>query len=72
MNAKNCGNGHMEKNISKTEPHYNIKHGGYWLAERGLTTQQKYARKYYTAEAEAVKKFMAKKNTLVELVEVDQ
>ena len=72
MNAKNCGNENMEKNNSKAEPQYNIKHGGYWLAERGLTTQQKYARKYCSVEAEAVKKFMAKKNTLVELVEVEQ
>jgi hypothetical protein len=62
----------MEKIISEKEPQYNIKHGGYWLAERGLTSQQKYARKYGAAEAEAVKKFMAKKNTLVELVEVGQ
>ena len=54
------------------EKFYLLRHGGLWLAVRGLTTQKKYAKRYSKKEAEATKKHFFKNNYLVEIEEVEE
>ncbi len=51
---------------------YILRHGGLFIAERGLTTKEKYARKFTEAQAIERKERFASDNTFVEIQKAEE
>ncbi len=49
---------------------YILKHGGLFIADRGLTTTEKYARRFSENDAIERQRRFEKDHTIVEMVEV--